>query len=678
MKENHACLSCLKRAGRDHRSKNCSRGRQCTENSNGSQCPCYHHPLLHGAIQSTVATVTSVINNQKALLPVVQVDIVGSGCHLQRANALLDSGAQISLIRSSVAEDLKLKGRDIVITITKVGGQEEELSTKSYQVRIRSLEDRSAHAIQATGIPSISEDITDVKVADVARQLGLKKGQLRRGNGHIDLLIGIDQAKLHTGETRQAGTLVARHSPLGWVVFGEVLGKQSEASHVYHIKLETPVDMTDFWTTESMGVSVQPCNCKAGKLSQVEREEAKIIEESCEKLGNQWLIPYPWKRDPRQLPNNKSQAMKKLEATERRLLKNPDHAAAYDLQMIEMNHLQFSRRLTEKEAREYSGPVHFISRHEVLRPESKSTPVRIVFNSSAVFQGHKLNEYWMKGPDLLNDLFGVVLRFRENQVAFLGDISKMYHRIRIPEMDQHVHRFLWRNLQTHREPDVYVKTVLTFGEKPAPAMAQIALRKTAEEAKEAFPVAAQVIQDNTYMNGICDSVPTTEEARDLTREIDSVLEIGGFTVKGWVSNKVETLEAPKEEQEAATFLQGGSVEKVLGVVWDSSTDTFSFAVKTDLLDCQEPIQLSKRKVLSQIARIYDPIGFASAFMIRAKIALQALWERGISWDEELPPELSERWKRLFQEMVQLNGVRFDRCLTPPNAIGQPVLSVLPG
>ena len=62
-------------------------------------------------------------------------------------------------------------------------------------------------------------------------------------------------------------------------------------------------------------------------------------------------------------------------------------------------------------------------------------------------------------------------------------------------------------------------------------------------------------------------------------------------------------------------------------------------------------------------------------MIRAKIALQALWKRGISWDEELPPELSERWKRLFHEMVQLNGVRFDRCLTPPNAIGQPVQCV---
>ena len=93
-----------------------------------------------------------------------------------------------------------------------------------------------------------------------------------------------------------------------------------------------------------------------------------------------------------------------------------------------------------------------------------------------------------------------------------------------------MHRFLWTNLQTHREPDIYVKTVLTFGDKPAPAMAQIAFQKTAEEAKEAFPAA--LIQINIYMDDICDSVPTKEEARDLTRDIDSVLETGGFRVKG--------------------------------------------------------------------------------------------------------------------------------------------------
>ena len=204
----------------------------------------------------------------------------------------------------------------------------------------------------------------------------------------------------------------------------------------------------------------------------------------------------------------------------------------------------------------------------------------------------------------------------------------------------------WTSMCSGSCGGIYRHTVKqTFTEKPAPAMAQIALRKTAEEAKEVFPAAAQVIQNNTYMDDIFNSVPTKEEARNQTRDIGSVTDTGGFGVEGWMSNKVETLDVPKGEQKPAMFLQGGSVEKVLCMVWDSSTDTFSFTVKSHLLDCQEPIQLSKRKVLGQIARIYDPIGFASAFIISTKIALQALWKRAISWDEEVLPELSERWKK---------------------------------
>ena len=73
----------------------------------------------------------------------------------------------------------------------------------------------------------------------------------------------------------------------------------------------------------------------------------------------------------------------------------------------------------------------------------------------------------------------------------------MYHRVLIPEQYQQVHRYLWRNMETNREPDVYVKTVLTFGNKPANAMAQITLRKTADQAKSSYPEAAQVLKNNT-------------------------------------------------------------------------------------------------------------------------------------------------------------------------------------
>jgi len=161
----------------------------------------------------------------------------------------------------------------------------------------------------------------------------------------------------------------------------------------------------------------------------------------------------------------------------------------------------------------------------------------------------------MKGPDLLNSLFGVTLRFRENEIAITGDISKMYHRVLIPQLDQHVHRYLWRNTETNRQPDIYVKTVLTFGDKPAPAMAQIALRKTADQAKSLYPEAAQVLKDNTYMDDICNSVRTVQQAKRLTTELDEVLMKGGFQVKGWLSNRSLENEIAKQEKPKMTLLQ---------------------------------------------------------------------------------------------------------------------------
>ena len=90
-----------------------------------------------------------------------------------------------------------------------------------------------------------------------------------------------------------------------------------------------------------------------------------------------------------------------------------------------------------------------------------------------------LNDYWFKGPDLLNNLFGVVFLFRENAVAVCGDITKMYHMATIPPVDEHVHRFLRLSYETKREPDIYVKTVLTFGDHLAPTMVITSMRKTA-------------------------------------------------------------------------------------------------------------------------------------------------------------------------------------------------------
>ena len=377
--------------------------------------------------------------------------------------------------------------------ITKVGGQEEELRTKVYRVPISAIDNPRKHSVKAIGIPHISEEIVSVNTAGITEHLGLTNEKIRRGKGPVDLLIGIDHAHLHTGQTKQVDHLVARKSPLGWALFGSTPGGTTcDENRVFSVNYATPVDLSDFWTTESMGNEVMPCVCEADKLTQVEREEKIMIENSAKKVGKQWMIPYPWEKDPSSLPDNKNQAVKRLKSTERRLLKYPDQATAYDNQMVEMEEMKFARKLTNEEIENYKDPVHYISHHAVLRPEKKSIPVRIVFNSSSVYQGNRLNDNWKKGSDLLNNLFGVVLRFREKEVAVSDDISKMYHRVLIQERDQHVHCFVWRNLKTKREPDVYVKTVLTLGDKPAPVMVQIGLQKTAEECEILDPQARKL------------------------------------------------------------------------------------------------------------------------------------------------------------------------------------------
>lgn len=154
------------------------------------------------------------------MFPVTSVDILGSNSLRKRGNALFDSGVQVSLIRQETADSLGLKGKDISVTITKVGGQEEEINTKVYNVSVSAIYDRRTYSIKAIGIPVISNENGSIDTVSIMEQLGLSKEKIRRNKGPIDLLIGIDHAQLHTGPTTQKDHIAARKSPLGWVLFG--------------------------------------------------------------------------------------------------------------------------------------------------------------------------------------------------------------------------------------------------------------------------------------------------------------------------------------------------------------------------------------------------------------------------------------------------------------------------
>ena len=98
-------------------------------------------------------------------------------------------------------------------------------------------------------------------------------------------------------------------------------------------------------------------------------------------------------------------------------------------------------------------------------------------DAAAKYDGVYLNDKLHTGPDLLNSLVGVLLRFREQRVGLAADIEAMFHQVQIKEEDQLALRFLWLNLELERPPDVYQMLVMIFGAASSPCMANYVLRK---------------------------------------------------------------------------------------------------------------------------------------------------------------------------------------------------------
>ena len=716
--EYKACWCCL---GIGHRKMNCFKYRECKVQG----CKRGHHPLLHvedhdqSAKQSHIAT-----NSETDLSPEGSDDIntdefkqnvASSNCNNQKGHCLLqlmklsagnengtinvmwDSGATVSMITFKKTNELELHGVKTKITIVKVGGEKQVVDSRLYEVPIFDAAGEIEY-FKAYGIQQISSPIDFVQTHELAKKLHVKPEEVSRPDGEIEMLIGMDYAGFHPEKEQACEHLVLMKNKFGRCLSGTHSSTTEKTQmivqnvQVFH----AVVKIDDFYSNESLGVSCQPkCgNCKCGECPiggkqytlQQERELA-MIDRGLELKNGRWTSHYPWKRSPNDLPNNYSQALAMLKSTERRLQKNAEHADMYTKQIDDMIERKVARKLSKSEIQEHSGPVFYVSHHEVMKPDSESTPCRIVFNSSLKYNNHMLNDYWVKGPDLVNNLLGVLIRFRENLVGVAGDIRKMYHSVRISELDQHTHRFLWREMQSDRKPDEYVITAVSFGDKPAGAIASRALRKTAELNAEQYPEAANTITNNSYVDDILNSFSTTEFAESITSDIDTVLETGGFQVKRWIMSEDSNIGVMEVCSKANT-----EFSKVLGIVWNPSNDTFQFVIKlnfskrhrkiregADLMAEDVPAQiprvLTKRAILSQVNGIYDPLGLASPFIVKAKIMMRRLNADGLGWDDPVPDNERMEWERFFTDLFKMEKIMFARSTRPVNAVGKPVLII---
>ncbi|KAK4297542.1 hypothetical protein Pmani_030053 [Petrolisthes manimaculis] len=415
-------------------------------------------------------------------------------------------------------------------------------------------------------------------------------------------------------------------------------------------------------------------------MTMKQEEEMKLILNGLEYKEREkvWIAHYPWIKDPHQLPNNFGVAMMKLKGTEKLLRKlGGIRSAKYSEQMINMQERGVVRKLAREEVTHYKGPAHYLSHHEILKPQSTTTPTRIVFNASASYNGHILNEYWAKGPNVLNSLFGLLLRFRENPLAIIGDKSKMFNSVRLSEFDSHVYRFLWRDFED-RAPDHYALTAVPFGDICSPAIAVLAMRQTADKYKDDFPIPANIILKDSYMDDIIHSLDDAEETPETMQDVEFILKQGNFHMMEWIVSG-------RTQAEEDVDLSGTTSEKVLGVVWNPKEDEISYKIKlnitpkqktsvpctvtgTDDGDRELPDDLTKRRVLSKISTIFDPLGLVTPVTLCGKLLLRQIIlytcdkDRKLDWDDPLPKELGENWYKFLQNITRLETLKIPRCI----------------
>ena len=119
-------------------------------------------------------------------------------------------------------------------------------------------------------------------------------------------------------------------------------------------------------------------------------------------------------------------------------------------------------------------PEWYLPLQAVFTPD-RTTQVWLVFDASAKGpRGKSLNEHLQKGPNYINRLCNVLIAWRFDKVAYIGDVRKMFNQVFIHPNDEVFRRFLWRTNERLKQK-VYQWKRLNFGDKTAPDMAAVAI-----------------------------------------------------------------------------------------------------------------------------------------------------------------------------------------------------------
>ncbi|XP_011702045.1 PREDICTED: uncharacterized protein LOC105458437 [Wasmannia auropunctata] len=362
------------------------------------------------------------------------------------------------------------------------------------------------------------------------------------------------------------------------------------------------------------------------------------------------------------LGDSMPQAIKRLSSLERRFERDPELKKAY-IEFMEEYLQQGYMSLIENKNTVLTQENYIIPHLPVLRPESMTTKLRVVFDaSSRTTNGLSLNDKLMTGPNLQADLQEILIRFRTHTFVLTADVVSMFRQVRVDKQDRNLQLILWRHDITQAR-QLYRLNTLTYGTACAPYLAMRCLRELAAIYKQEFPLAAKAVEQDFYMDDVLTGASTLKDAIILQEQLTKMLLHGKMPLRKWRANHQEILShlARDSGMDNLLVIDKNQPIKTFGLLWNATTDTLQYQVKLE-----ETTEATKRSVLSRISQMFDPLGLVAPVLIVGKIILQKIWRQEVNWDQPLPINLQIFWEDYCASLNQLNSLRIPRNINISN------------
>ena len=601
---------------------------------------------------------SSMMATSSAALPTALVFIQDSHRSSPiQTRCFFDQGSQRTFITKTLQESLGLKPVS-KISLSVHHGFNQSTATCEYNV-VNPLITLGKHkkrisaivvpalptAIQTPGLVSIAKDLekNDIKLADDYMSDTVKD---------INILIGADfYAKFINGLTTRCGVNLLKTSA-GYVIFGPVLSNVSSATRDMHLQHIIVADFTVFtdeppihklWELESIGID------PTAPIPQDDIVYQNYLNSVY--YSDRYFVRLPWKRDHPPLPNNYKMAVGQLHALRKSLIANPEMLGHYHRVIEDQFEQKFIEEVPNAEVHE---ATHYIPHHAVLK-NSTTTPLRIVYNCSARASKDvpSLNDCLMKGPALTEKLGNVLTTFRTNKLAFSADISKAFLRIGLQEVDRDFTRFLWLKdpLDPKSKIITYRFSSVLFGATSSPFLLQATLDFHLRKSTSPYKT---LIRENFYVDNLVGTMNSEESLLKYYCDANQELQSANMPLREWSSNS-----KPLQYQ-IETDQKGAQIDSVnlLGLNWNVEEDTLQ--LHPVQFHSNPKLRQTKRTLLSDVSKVFDPLGFCTPVTVKGKILLQTAWKLNIGWDEPLPSEIINIWTTLAEDLCQLSSIHLPR------------------